>query len=207
MGSSASKVAGKAAGAAGRRRQYPSTSSLLNSASSTADGPPATMNAPPPSTSTTSARVPPNQAAAPPAETRSKHIDLDGRDPHFGSALRRLGPARSAHQTRPNEDAFPTSSQPMQLGKNIFPSGAPGSNPALTLVRARDRIGRQWEEENTSWGRSSFSGRTLISAKDIAEALRLRDEVGKRSQEVEKQMRLKPGVLESLAARGVVTNA
>lgn len=46
----------------------------------------------------------------------------------------------------------------------------------------------------------------MLSAKDIRDALNLRDEAGRTTQEVEKQMRLKPGVLDQLAARGVVGN-
>ena len=93
----------------------------------------------------------------------------------------------------------------MQPGQNIFPSTQ--NNPAVILTQARQRINRQWETELESGGRPSFAGRTLLSSKDIKEALRLRDEVGKSSQEVEKQMRLKPGILDQLVAKGMVANA
>ena len=93
----------------------------------------------------------------------------------------------------------------MQPGQNIFPSAT--NNPALLLVRARERIGKQWEMESDNRGRASFVGRTLMSAKDIREALVLRDEGGKTSQEVEKQMGLKPGVLDQFVAKGIVANA
>lgn len=77
----------------------------------------------------------------------------------------------------------------------------------MRQVQTRERIGRQWESEAENRGRPSFAGRALLSAKDIREALTLRDEAGKTTQEVEKQMRLKPGVLDQLVAKGVVANA
>lgn len=203
MGSSSSKVAGKAAGAA-TRRQYPSTSSIVNSAASTTHAPlrpraPLQSSEPP-----APSQVNPDPVTSPPAAQKSEHIDLDGRDPQFGSALRRIGPAKPSSDYKP-EDAFPTSSQPMQAGQNIFPSTA--NNPAIILVQARTRFEKQWETENDDRGRTGFAGRTLLSARDIREALTLRDETGIISQDVEKQMRLKPGTLDRMVAKGIVANA
>lgn len=198
MGSASSKVAGRAAGAA--RRQYPSTSSLTNSS-------PSTSNAPLQSNSSAPAQVKPSPTASPPADSKSDLIDLDGRDPQFDSALRRLGPAKppSVSDGQSVEDAFPTGSQPMQHGRNIFPSSA--QNPAITLVQARQRITKRWEAELDEQGRRGFAGRTLVTAKDIKEALILRDEKGRPSNEIEKQLYLKPGILDQLAPRRVVANA
>ncbi|KIW26420.1 uncharacterized protein PV07_09516 [Cladophialophora immunda] len=194
MGSSASKVAGRAGGAAARRK-YPSTPSMVNSAPSPTDA--ATKPTP-------AAAVRPSPAAAPPAGEKSDHVELDARDPQFGSALRRVGAARPVTERRPDEDTFPTSSQPMHSGQNIFPSDA--NNPAMMLVQSRKRIAAQWDSDLENQGRPSFGGRTLLSVKDIKEALTLRDELGKSPQEVERQMRLKPGVLDQLLAKGVVAN-
>ncbi|OQV01087.1 hypothetical protein CLAIMM_06496 [Cladophialophora immunda] len=194
MGSSASKVAGRAGGAAARRK-YPSTPSMVNSAPSPTDA--ATKPTP-------AAAVRPSPAAAPPAGEKSDHVELDARDPQFGSALRRVGAARPVTERRPDEDTFPTSSQPMHSGQNIFPSDA--NNPAMMLVQSRQRIAAQWDSDLENQGRPSFGGRTLLSVKDIKEALTLRDELGKSPQEVERQMRLKPGVLDQLLAKGVVAN-
>ncbi|KAK5100728.1 hypothetical protein LTR70_001371 [Exophiala xenobiotica] len=201
MGSGASKQAGKAAGAAGRR-QYPSSSSILNSASST-------TNAPSQSTRPTApAQVHPNPKAAPPTEGREPHVDLDGRDPQFGAALQRLGPAISSERASPDKAAFPTSTQPPlgQQGKNIFPSKAPGSNSGMMVVHARERIAQKYEQELEELGRASFAGRTLISAKDVKEALRMRDEGRMSEGDVEKQLRLKSGILSQLAKPGVYVN-
>lgn len=204
MGSQASKVASKAAGAAGRR-QYPSTSSILNSAKSTANAP--SMSNPP----QRPAAVHPSPQAEPPSSTRSEHIDLDARDPHFGSALRQAGIARRVpqHAASP-EAAFPTSSMPpaaqQSPGQQVFPSSSPSTNPAIAIVEARERIAKRFEEESESLGRGSFQGRTLISAREIKEALRLRDEGGRSPEEVEKQMRLRSGIISQLGPPGVVGN-
>ncbi|KAJ9606150.1 hypothetical protein H2200_009111 [Cladophialophora chaetospira] len=194
MGSSSSKVA-KASGAAARK--YPSTPTSLNS------GPvPSPDKAPIKPTPAVSVR--PNVAAAPPSDHQAEHVELDARDPQFGSALRQVGAARSITERKPNDDYFPTSSQPMHSGQNIFPSQA--NNPAVMLVQARQRIARQFEEEMENQGRPSFAGRTLMSAQELRQALNLRDEGGRVTQEVETQMRMKPGILDQLVAKGVIAN-
>lgn len=196
MGNSSSKVAGKAAGAAARRK-YPTTPTNLNTTTA-----PSPQNAP--LAPTPAAPVHPKVSSAPPSSRKSEHVELDARDPHFGSALRQVGAARPITERKPNEDYFPTSSQPMHSGQNIFPSNV--NNPALLLVQARQRITQQWESELENQGRPSFPGRTLVNAKDIREALILRDEAGKDPRQVEKQMRLKPGILDQLVTKGVIAN-
>lgn len=137
-------------------------------------------------------------------------IELDGRDPHFGAALSRAGTARRIPQppspSSPNaqpQSAFPTSSQPPKpqqapTGQFIFPSTAPGANPALAIVQARDRLTKQWEMESESLGRKGFPGRTLLSARELREALNVRDVKG--PEHAEKTMRLKRGMLAELPA-------
>lgn len=198
MGAGASKQAGKAAAAASRR-QYPSSSSILNNATSTSNAPSYT----PPS-----AQVHPSVKAAPPSDTKDQHVELDARDPDFGAALKKLGPAIPVERGAPNQGAFPTSSQPPlgQQGKNIFPSSVPGNNSSLRVLQARDRAALKFDEEVDSLGRTSFAGRTLISAKDIKEVLRLRDQAGRSVEEIEKQMRLQPGILAKLSRPGIYAN-
>lgn len=205
MGSSSSKVAGKAAAAAGRR-QYPSTSSIFNNATSTA-------NAPGFQTTASPSANRPNRRDAPSTEVKSEHIDLDGRDPQFGSKLRALGPAMPVADARPQDSAFPTSSQPpvgqQGGGQNIFPSKTESSgvtNPAIVIVNARERIGKVWEEERDALGRGSFAGRTMLNAGELAEVIQLRDE-GMAVGEIEKKMRLSRGLVGRLGVRGVVANA
>ena len=201
MGAGASKEAGKAAAAAGRR-QYPSSSSILNSAKSTSNAPSQSVRPTAPS------QVHPNPRAAPATDTKDPHVELDGRDPQFGAALQRLGPAISVERATPGKAAFPTSTQPPlgQQGQNIFPSRAASSNSGMMVVQARERIAHKHEQELEDLGRISFKGRTLISAKDVKEALRLRDEVGVSEQEIEKQLRLQSGILSQLAKPGVYAN-
>lgn len=201
MGSGASKQAGKAAAAAGRR-QYPSSPSILNQATSTSNAPGESGRPNVPS------QVHPDPAQAPPSDTKDAHVELDARDPQFGDALKRLGPAISVERAAPHQAAFPTSSQPPlgQQGKNIFPSSDPTANPSLMIVKARDRINQKYDEEVEGIGRSSSGGRTLVSAKDIKEAIRMRDQGGMSSEEIEKQLRLKSGILSRLGKPGVFAN-
>ena len=201
MGAGASKQAGKAAAAAGRR-QYPSSPSILNNATSTSNAPSYAEKPFEPS------QVHPDPKAAPPTETKNQHVELDGRDPQFGSALRQLGPAIPVEKAVPNAAAFPTSSQPPlgQQGQNIFPTAGQTQNSGLTVVQARERIAQQFEQEMESLGKSTFKGRTLIPAKDVSEILRMRDQRGMSDEQIEKQMRLHPGILRQLARPGVFTN-
>jgi len=74
------------------------------------------------------------------------------------------------------------------------------------VVHARERIAQKYEQELEELGRASFAGRTLVSAKDVKEALRMRDEGRMSEGEVEKQLRLKPGILSQLAKPGVYVN-
>jgi hypothetical protein len=132
-------------------------------------------------------------------------IELDGRDPQFGAALSRAGTARrvpqppSPHSPEAQpQSAFPTSSRPPMPqqsppGQSIFPSSNPAANPALAVVKARDRMTKLWQAENDGVGRPGFQGRTLLSAKEIREAINIRAVKGE--AEAEKMMRLKKGVL------------
>ena len=204
MGSSSSKVAGKATAMAGRRK-YPSTASILNNASATSNVPVSQATAPP-------SAVRPEPRDAPPSTTKSEHIDLDGRDPQFGSKLRALGPAMPVARARPQNSEAATSSQPLAwqqgVGQNIFPrtGGSPTiTNPAIVVVNARERIGKAWEEERDALGRGSFAGRTMLNAGELAEVIRLRDE-GIVDGEIEQRMRLNTGLVGRLGIRGVVAN-
>ena len=92
-------------------------------------------------------------------------------------------------------------------GQQVFPSASAVTNPAIAIVQARERISKLFEQESEGLGRGSFQGRTLLTAREIKEALRLRDEGGKSAREVEKQMRLKNGIISSLGPPGIVGNA
>lgn len=209
MGASASKQAGKVAAAAGRR-QYPSSPSILNNATSTSNAPGSTTTNAPPQAGKPFApsQVHPDPHMSPPTDTKDTHIDLDGRDPQFGAALQRLGPAIPVERAAPQQGAFPTSSQPPlgQQGQNIFPSRSPQANSSLRIVEARKKIAERYDHEMEGLGRASFPGRSLITAKEVREAMLQRDSLGKSSQEIEKQMKLKPGILDELAKKGLYAN-
>lgn len=93
----------------------------------------------------------------------------------------------------------------MSSGQNIFPSST--NNPAILLVQAREKFGKQFEVEADGRGRAGFPGRTLLSAKEIKEVFTLRDDGGKTSQQIENELRLKAGILDHLAPKDMVANA
>jgi hypothetical protein len=201
MGSSSSKVARTAASTA--RRQYPSTSSIPTNSAPTSN--PRTTNAPPSSTPT-AAQVHPDPSQAPPSSTKSQHIDLDGRDPQFGSRLAQIGPVQPVSQSPSNQHQFPPSASPSRQGRSIFPSTSAATNPAVLVVEARERINKLWEAENESVGRGSFQGRTMISAAQIRDVLSMK-ESGMESGEIERRMRLRAGLVKRLGVGSVVANA
>jgi hypothetical protein len=202
MGSSSSKVARAAASTA--RRQYPSTSSIPTN--NTPASNPRTTNAPPSADLPSPAQVHPSPSQPPPSSTKSQQIELDGRDPQFGSRLSQIGPVQPDSQFPSNQHQFPPSASPNQQGQNIFPTRFSATNPALLMVEARERIGRLWEEESESLGRGSFQGRTLISAGQIREVLNMR-ESGMESGDIERRLRLRAGLVKRLGVGSVVANA
>jgi hypothetical protein len=202
MGASSSKVAKTASSSA---RRYPATSSIPRSA-----------NPPLPQSSSSESRPDPTVHPKPSASTsRDQHIDLDARDPDFGSRLSQLGPVQPA-PTYSNSSTFAPTPQVVKSsssskstsspssGRQVFPSTS--SNPALLIVQARDRLAKVFEEESESLGRGSFTGRTLISAAEIKNLLSMRDNARRLPCEIEKQLRLRPGVIGKLGQPGVVGN-
>jgi hypothetical protein len=203
MGSSSSKLA-KTASSASRR--YPATSSIPKPANSLSPQPSSSESHPGPT-------VHPKPSAS---TSRDRYIDLDARDPDFGSRLSQLGPVQPA-PTRSNSSTFAPTPQVVKsssfsestrspfLGQQGFPSTS--SNPALLVVQARNRFTKLFEEESESLGRGSFQGRTLISAAEIKALLSMRDSGERLPGEIEKQLRLRAGVLGSLGPHGMVENA
>jgi hypothetical protein len=221
MGNKSSKVASNAAGIA--KRQYPSTvsSAVKSSKPNPITAPPSQAAFADTAETTLPTQSHPSPAAAPPQDTKSSFIELDGRDPQFASQLSRAGTARripqlsqtstssTTSQPRPTQ-AFPTSSRPPEpqqapTGQHVFPptysatpnaSGAP-ANPAIAIVQARERLTRRYEAETEALGRKGFEGRTLLSARDLKDALAMR-QAGNSEEEVERSMRLRKGFLTGL---------
>ena len=202
MGSSSSKVAKTASSTA---RRYPATSSLAKSA----DAPPIQ----PSSETLPGPTVHPRPSAS---TSRDEYVDLDARDPDFGSRLSQLGPVQpppalsnsSTFAPTPQvvkSSSSPTSTRSPFQGQQVFPSTS--SNPELLIVQARDHFAKIFEKESESLGRQSFKGRTLVSAADLKTVLRMRDDGRRPPGEIEKQLRLQPGILGRLGPPGLVENA
>lgn len=151
-------------------------------------------------------------------------INLDASDPDLAAhnaRLRVLGavqpaPTHSNSATYPAPATFPSSStalgagassQPQQPGSNIPPGVFPsaGTNPAITLLRARERLAKEADEEFEQIGKSSGrqAGRRFLDALTIRQILTLK-ESGVTDEEIEKRMELRKGVLR-LLGKGVVS--
>ncbi|OAX82128.1 hypothetical protein ACJ72_03523 [Emergomyces africanus] len=196
MGASSSKPI-KAAANAASRRQYPKK----------------------PSSSTTTS-TPTNRAATAPnrvqeqsgpafhskekaSAIRSEAIDLDARDPHFAASLRSIGPVT------PNNNPFNKQHQQHQQSvSTIFPSSptttSTSTNPALLTLSSRAQIEKAAEREFESVGRQSHPGREFLDVVSIKQVLAMRDKEGVSEEMIERQFRLKKGVVGLLGRREVV---
>lgn len=83
----------------------------------------------------------------------------------------------------------------------MFPD--PAANPALTTLRARDKIQRAADTEAENMGKSGFGGRRYVDAYTIRQALELREK-GRDPGEIERELKLQAGMVERLGARGLV---
>ncbi|KAI9815975.1 MAG: hypothetical protein M1827_001967 [Pycnora praestabilis] len=213
MGSSASKATRAAA------RQYPQT------AKSTTPAPHRT-NAPPPSRAFPAAgqRDAPGPTVYPRAQasgSRNEGINLDASDPDFAASLRSLGvvqpnPTQSNSSTfntspfssqpggsgMPSPTTSPHANGPNRNGPQIFPN--PATNPALLVLRARDELAAEAEEEFLAVGRRGHKGRRFLDVVMVRQVLMLRDEKGMEEGEIERKLGLRRGVVGRLGERGVV---
>ncbi|MCJ1387888.1 hypothetical protein MMC18_000731 [Xylographa bjoerkii] len=187
MGSSSSKAARTAAGAA--RRQFPKTASPPNPAS--------TSMVPPPPGPT----VYPKQPHA--NSVRDDTINRDAADPDFARSLRSLGPVTPS-PTFSNSSVF-NSAQQNTSGypqPQMFPSAT--TNPALQILDARNRLTDAAEAEFSEMGRRGFQGKQFLDVVLIRQALMMRDEKGMTDTEIEKRLGLKNGVIARLGRKGTV---
>ena len=162
MGSSSSKVVKTASSTA---RRYPATSSILKSA-----------NPPPPDSFSSESRPGPTVHPKTTAyASRDQQVDLDARDPDFGSRLSQLGPVQP-FPTASNSSTFAPTPQVVKSSSSsastsspstrqqIFPSAS--SNPALVIVQARDQIARCLSRSRRAWGgKVSRAGRSSVRRK------------------------------------------
>lgn len=222
MGSGWSKVSKTASSTA---RQYPTAASIPKSALPKNRWQPSQAEMRPGPT------VHPSPSSSAPATAKDQHIELDARDPDFGSRLSRLGPVQPTptlsnsstfispplppQVVRPTNTASPSSSssssksKPNSINRNILPATTPNQNPAIRIVQARSAYSRIFEDELEALGKAkptkggSFQGRTLISTAEIKNLLRMRDEGGKSVEEIEEQLRLRPGLVRQLGLGNV----
>jgi hypothetical protein len=105
-----------------------------------------------------------------------------------------------SHQS-PHGNFQPSPSSPSQ---SIFPSG---TNPAIALLQARERLAQEAEEEFENLGRRGAAGRRFLDVVTIRQVLMMRDDLRKGEEEIEQQLGLEKGVVGKLGSRGVVSGA
>ncbi|MCJ1471756.1 hypothetical protein MMC13_000396 [Lambiella insularis] len=185
MGSSSSKAAKTAAGAA--HRQYP-------------------KRVPPNTTASPASAPPPGPSVHPKPHVnsmRDETINRDAADPDFARSLRSLGPVQPS-PTFSNSSVF-NAYQQLSGGQSqpqMFPS--PATNPALQILDARNRLTDAAETEFAQMGRRGFEGKEFLDVVLIRQALSLRDEKGLADADIEKRLGLKSGVVARLGVKGIV---
>ncbi|KAL2371461.1 hypothetical protein BDBG_00522 [Blastomyces gilchristii SLH14081] len=196
MGASSSKPI-KAAANAAARRQYPKKPSAPTTG-------PGGARAADPAARASSRREQPGpvfHAEEKASAVRLEAIDLEARDPQFAASLRSIGPVT------PNPFNQPQNPQLQQSLSIVFPpstSSSTSSNPALLVLSSRARLEKAAELELESVGRPSHSGREFLDVVSIRHILAMRDKGGVSEEVIERQFRLKKGVVRSLGGRGVV---
>lgn len=129
----------------------------------------------------------------------STAIDMDGMDPQYAASLRSLG------AVQPNTMYSPSSTfhQTVSTDKHSpFPD--PRTNPAVQALQARDRFAAEAEQEFEAQGTSRHGGRQYLDVHTIRQILTLRDDRDTPPAEIERQLDLRPGVVERLGKKGVL---
>lgn len=123
---------------------------------------------------------------------------MDGMDPQYAASLRSLG------AVQPNTMYSPSSTfhQTVTPAKDsAFPN--PKANPAIQIVHARDRLAAEAENEFAVAGKTDDVGRAFLDVSTIRRALVLRDAGNMSSAEIERNLHLKPGVVNRLGKKGI----
>ncbi|KAI9662647.1 MAG: hypothetical protein M1831_002690 [Alyxoria varia] len=201
MGSSSSKAARTATGAASRK--YPSRSPA-DAATRTGGGLKG-ENEPSPSQRPQQKQQEKLQAS----QEKNQDIDLDARDPHLAESLRRIGPVQPNPTFSPSSTSYAPKPQASSSSASPTPSQAPSpaNNAALATLAARERIQAVYEEEKADIGRSGFQGKSLLDISTIRRILVLRDEQGMQLEEIERTLGLKNGLVKSFGGIGTVEAA
>ncbi|KAI9794253.1 MAG: hypothetical protein M1816_006179 [Peltula sp. TS41687] len=186
MGSSSSKGARTAVGAAVTRK-YPSRVSPVTQ---------------PPASPARPQQDPVQSPTQQPQGKRDSAIDLDGSDPQYAASLRALGAVQLNPLSTFHHSQSQNQSQSTAPGERQFPD--PASNPAIQILLARDRLAAEAEREFTEVGRKSHAGRQFLDIFTIRQVLMLRDEKMVKPEEIERRMGLRPGVVRRLGKKGIV---
>ncbi|MCJ1243909.1 hypothetical protein MMC30_001106 [Trapelia coarctata] len=193
MGSTSSKAAKTAAGAA--KRQYP-TRIPPNTGPLTATAPPKGSTVYPKLHASSVRDETINRDAADPDFTRSAP------DPGFAASLRSLGAVQAkpfySHTSTFNPEQG--SGDPPQ--PHMYPSRT--TNPAIQVIDARTRLSEAAELEFSQMGKRGFQGKEFLDVVLICQALMLRDDKGLGDKEVEKRLELKSGTMARLGRKGIV---
>lgn len=136
-------------------------------------------------------------------------IALDASDPDFARSLRSLGPVQP-NSTLSNSSTFSnelpntagSKSSPNQQHPQFFPDES--QNPALLVLKARERLQQEAEAEFAKTSRSDAGGKRFLDVGTIRQVLAMRDEKGKSDTDIEKSLGLAGGVVRALGRRGVV---
>lgn len=231
MGSSASKPASRAAGAATKAtRQYPSRPSAPTT-SNPAAATNAPRQAPPPAANGRAGPTVHPQARASgqrnegtcnllhlishafketQADRNQKAINLDASDPDFARSLRQLGAVQPNPTLSPSStfNAHPSSHFPQPYGNASAASSpqgpSPRLNPALRVLEARAQLADEAEREFLEAGKRGSVGRRFLDIGTLRTVVTMRDQRGMSAAEIERVLGLKGGVVGRLGPKGVV---
>lgn len=142
------------------------------------------------------------QSHGQPASGVGQSVDLDARNPSLDARLRSVG----AVQLNPTAA---TSSPALLQGEHAHkhePREPPSfaHSPVIAMLAARERIADDAASEIEAGG-DKDGRRQFLDVHTIRQILMLRDDRGLSTKEIEDQLRLKPGVVDRLGEKGVVS--
>lgn len=136
-------------------------------------------------------------------------IALDASDPDFARSLRSLGPVQP-NSTLSNSSTFSndppntagSKSSPNHPHPQFFPDMS--QNPALLLLKARERLQQEAEAEFAKTSRSDAEGKRFLDVNTLRQVLVMRDDKGMGERDIERTLGLAEGVVRALGQKGIV---
>lgn len=126
-------------------------------------------------------------------KTSLPEITADAQDPHFAASLRRLGAVQSPQPTLSRTSTYTP------------PTAFSRPNPAIQILQTRRALASKHEDEIEALGSKAFEGRSFLDAGSIRVILAMRER-GIGVREIEREMRVREGVVGKLGPRGLVGN-